>query len=75
MLVGFTRLLEGIEQLRQYTEKEEDSFIELVRRAIQDRLTGQRPLNGYDLRDASHELSHIATSLAGIWFQLPTRFG
>lgn len=29
------------EQLRQY--KEEDSFIELVRRAIQDRLTGQRP--------------------------------
>jgi AraC-like DNA-binding protein len=31
------------EQLRQYTEKEEDSFIELVRRAIQDRLTGQRP--------------------------------
>jgi AraC-like DNA-binding protein len=28
-------------QLRQY--KEEDSFIELVRRAIQDRLTGQRP--------------------------------
>jgi len=29
------------EQLRQY--KEEDSFIELVLRAIQDRLTGQRP--------------------------------
>lgn len=29
------------EQLRQY--KEEDNFIELVRRAIQDRLTGQRP--------------------------------
>lgn len=29
------------EQLRQY--KDEDSFIELVRRAIQDRLTGQRP--------------------------------
>jgi AraC-like DNA-binding protein len=29
------------EQLRQY--KAEDSFIELVRRAIQDRLTGQRP--------------------------------
>jgi AraC-like DNA-binding protein len=29
------------EQLRQY--KEEDSFIELVRSAIQDRLTGQRP--------------------------------
>lgn len=29
------------EQLRLY--KEEDSFIELVRRAIQDRLTGQRP--------------------------------
>ena len=29
------------EQLRQY--KEEDSFIELVRRTIQDRLTGQRP--------------------------------
>lgn len=29
------------EQLRQF--KEEDSFIELVRRAIQDRLTGQRP--------------------------------
>jgi AraC-like DNA-binding protein len=29
------------EQLREY--KEEDSFIELVRRAIQDRLTGQRP--------------------------------
>ncbi len=29
------------EQLRQ--DKEEDSFIELVRRAIQDRLTGQRP--------------------------------
>ena len=29
------------EQLRQY--KEEGSFIELVRRAIQDRLTGQRP--------------------------------
>jgi AraC-like DNA-binding protein len=29
------------EQLRQY--KEEDSFIELVRRAIQDRLAGQRP--------------------------------
>ena len=29
------------EQLQQY--KEEDSFIELVRRAIQDRLTGQRP--------------------------------
>ncbi len=29
------------EQLRQY--KEEDSFLELVRRAIQDRLTGQRP--------------------------------
>ncbi len=31
------------EQLRQHTEKEEDSFIELVRHAIQDRLTGQRP--------------------------------
>jgi len=29
------------EQLRQ--DKKEDSFIELVRRAIQDRLTGQRP--------------------------------
>ncbi len=29
------------EQMRQ--NKEEDSFIELVRRAIQDRLTGQRP--------------------------------
>lgn len=29
------------EQLRQY--KEEDSFIELVRSTIQDRLTGQRP--------------------------------
>ena len=29
------------EQLRQY--KDEDSFIELVHRAIQDRLTGQRP--------------------------------
>ncbi len=29
------------EQLRQY--KSEDSFIELVRQAIQDRLTGQRP--------------------------------
>lgn len=29
------------EQLRQY--KEEDTFIELVHRAIQDRLTGQRP--------------------------------
>jgi AraC-like DNA-binding protein len=29
------------EQLRQ--QKDEDSFIELVRRAIQDRLTGQRP--------------------------------
>ena len=29
------------EQLRQYTD--EDSFIELVRRAIQDRLTGHRP--------------------------------
>lgn len=29
------------EQLRQY--KEDDSFVELVRRAIQDRLTGQRP--------------------------------
>jgi AraC-like DNA-binding protein len=29
------------EQLRQY--KAEDSFIELVRRAVQDRLTGQRP--------------------------------
>jgi AraC-like DNA-binding protein len=29
------------EQLRQY--KAEDSFIELVHRAIQDRLTGQRP--------------------------------
>lgn len=29
------------EQLRQY--KEEDSFTELVRRAIQDRLTGHRP--------------------------------
>lgn len=29
------------EQLRQY--REEDTFIELVRRAIQDRLTGQRP--------------------------------
>ena len=29
------------EQLRQY--KAEDSFIELVRRAIQDRLTGRRP--------------------------------
>jgi AraC-like DNA-binding protein len=29
------------EQLRQY--KDEDSFIELVHRAVQDRLTGQRP--------------------------------
>jgi AraC-like DNA-binding protein len=29
------------EQLRQYTE--EDGFIELVRRTIQDRLTGRRP--------------------------------
>ena len=29
------------EQLRQY--KEEDSFVELVRRTIQDKLTGQRP--------------------------------
>ena len=29
------------EQLKQYTD--EDSFIELVRRAIQDRLTGHRP--------------------------------
>jgi hypothetical protein len=29
------------EQLRQY--KEEDSFIELVRRTIQDKLTGHRP--------------------------------
>jgi hypothetical protein len=29
------------EQLRQY--KDEDSFIELVHRTIQDRLTGQRP--------------------------------
>jgi len=29
------------EQLRQY--KDEDSFIELVRRAVQDRLTGHRP--------------------------------
>jgi AraC-like DNA-binding protein len=29
------------EQLQQH--KEEDSFVELVRRAIQDRLTGQRP--------------------------------
>ncbi len=29
------------EQLRQY--KEEDSFLELVRRTIQDKLTGHRP--------------------------------
>lgn len=41
------------EQLRQY--KEEDSFIELVRRAIQDRLTGQRPS-----MDAISEALHMS---------------
>jgi len=44
------------EQLRQYTEEEEDSFIELVRRAIQDRLTGQRPS-----MDAISEALHMSS--------------
>src|SRR3954449_10511992 len=39
------------EQLRQY--KEEDGFIELVRRTIQDRLTGHRPSIG-DVSQALH---------------------
>jgi AraC-like DNA-binding protein len=42
------------EQLRQY--KEEDSSIELVRRAIQDRLTGQRPS-----MDVISEALHMST--------------
>src|ERR1700744_4078213 len=41
------------EQLRQY--KDEDSFIEVVHRAIQDRLTGQRPSI-----DASSQVLHMS---------------
>ena len=42
------------EQLRQY--KAEDSFIELVRRAIQDRLTGRRPS-----MDAISQVLHMSS--------------
>ena len=42
------------QQLRQY--KEEDSFVELVRRAIQDRLTGHRPS-----MDAISEALHMSS--------------
>ncbi|TCK74103.1 AraC family transcriptional regulator [Acidipila rosea] len=39
------------EQLKQHAKEEEDSFLELVRGAIQQRLTGRRPTMGDIARD------------------------
>jgi AraC-like DNA-binding protein len=61
------------EQLRQY--KEEDSFLELVRRTIQDKLTGHRPSI-----DAISQALHMGPRtlqrrLQGFGIELPASLG
>ena len=61
------------EQLRR--TKKEDSFLELVRRTIQDKLTGHRLSIECDIEISPYRSAYYYNGASGLWIEFPARFG